>query len=177
MLARIYQSVSAVCPILGLSVGAPGEPSSVRIDFHDEATEEQRTVAQSIVAAFDWSMQAQASWEQQQNRLGAVALMTDGGSVPRAVRASDVVSYQLRNNVAEVLGVLIDHVDELAAMPSASRRAAILGWIAADRTAWEQAGGVWAEPPPEPAEVYDTGTDRVQRDELVPLVGAAIFGE
>jgi hypothetical protein len=174
---RLHDSVIAVCPINGISIGTYGESATVRIDYSENATAEQRTAAQSAVAAFDWTAPAQSAWEQQQNRLGAAALMTDGGSIPRAVRASDVVSYQLRNNVAEVLGVLIDHLDELAAMPKASRRATILGWIAADRAAWEQSGGEWAEPPPSPAEVYDTGTDRVQRDELVPLVGAAIFGE
>jgi hypothetical protein len=177
MLNRLSSAVSSVCPVVGISVAVYGDSSTVRIDFRDEATTEQRTAAQSAVDAFDWSQQAQSAWEQQQNRLGAAALMTDGGSVPRAVRASDVVSYQLRNNVAEVLGVVIDHIDELDAMPKASRGAAIIGWITADRVAWEQAGGEWAEPPPEPAEVYDTGTDRVQFDELVPLVGAAIFSE
>jgi hypothetical protein len=177
MLERIYQSVSAVCPIIGLSVGTPGESSSVRIDFHDDSTVEQRAAAQTIVDSFVWSEAAQSVWQQQQYRLGAAALLQSGDAIPRAVRASDTVSYQLRNNVAEVLGVVIDHVDELAAMPRASRRAAIIAWMAADRAAWVNAGGVWAETPPEPAGVYDTGTDRVQSDELVPLVGAAIFGE
>jgi hypothetical protein len=170
MIIRLHQAVSAVCPIVGVNADGTFDPAP-------NATTEQIAAAQSVVAAFDWNEAAQTAWEQQQNRLGAAALMTDGGSVPRAVRASDVVSYQLRNNVAEVLGVVIDHVDELAAMPRASRRAAILAWIAADRLSWEQAGGVWAEPPPAPSEVYDTGSDRVQRDELVPLVGAAIFSE
>jgi hypothetical protein len=167
---RLASQISAVCPVSIVRSDGTFDPAP-------SATSEQIAAAQFVVASFDWSPEAQAAWEQQQNRLGAAALMTDGGSIPRAVRASDVVSYQLRNNVAEVLGVVIDHIDTLAAMAKASRRAAILTWIADDRLAWEQAGGEWAEPPPEPAEVYDTGTDRVQRDELVPLVGAAIFGE
>ncbi|QEL18516.1 XkdW family protein [Limnoglobus roseus] len=104
----------------------------------------------------------------------AGALLLSSEPVSRAVRASDSVGYELRNNVAEVLGVVIDHVDELAAMPRAGRAAAIAGWIAADRLAWEQDGGVWAEVPPTPAAVLATGTDRVQRDELLPLVGAAV---
>jgi hypothetical protein len=139
------------------------------------ATPEQIAEVNNIIQSHNWDdAAAQASWEQQQNALAAAALLQSPDAIPRAVRASDAVSYQLRNNVAELLGVVIDHVDELAAMQRANRQAAILAWIAADRAAWEQAGGVWAEPPPAPSEVYATGTDRVQRDELLPMVGAAV---
>ena len=170
MIIRLHKAVSAVCPIVGVNADGTFDPATT-------ATAEQIAAAQSVVASFDWSGEAQAVWEKQQNRMGAAALMASPDAMPRAVRAAVEVAAILRNNVAEALGVLIDHVDELAAMPKASRRGAIIDWIAADRAAWVQAGGAWAEPPPEPTEVYDTGTDRVQRNELVPLVGAAIFGE
>lgn len=110
----------------------------------------------------------------QRAAMAAAALLQSGDPVPRAVRASDSVGYELRNNVAELLGVVIDHLEELAALPRAERSAALVAWVAADRAAWEAAGGVWALEPPAPAAVVATGADRVQADELLPLVGAAV---
>jgi len=174
-MSRIHAAVSAACPIVGVSVGTPGDSATVRVDYAPGSTAEQRDAADAVVAAFDWSDAAQAVWEQTQNIYGAAALLQSGDAVPRAVRASDSVGYELRNNIAEVVGVLIDHIDELAALPRADRAAAIIAWIAADRAAWEAGGGVWAETPPTPEAAYATGTDRVQGDELLPLVAAAVM--
>ena len=43
-----------VCPIVGVSIGVPGQPETVHVDYDPSATQEQITAAQAIVAAFDW---------------------------------------------------------------------------------------------------------------------------
>jgi len=50
MLAQLDQAIKAVCPIDGISLG-----ETVRIDFRDEATAEQRAAAQAVVDAWDWN--------------------------------------------------------------------------------------------------------------------------
>lgn len=172
MLSRLIESLNAA-NIQWASLA--GTAPEVSIVFRPEATDQQKASGNAVLAGFDWSDGAQATWVQTQNIYGAAALLQSGDAVPRAVRASDSVGYELRNNIAEVVGVLIDHIDELAALPRAERAAAIVAWIAADRAAWEAAGGVWAEIPPTPEAVYTTGTDRVQGDELLPLVAAAVM--
>lgn len=57
MLTRLTETIAAVCPIHGVSGTA-----NTRIDFRDEATEQQRTNAQAALAAFDWSQAAHDAW-------------------------------------------------------------------------------------------------------------------
>lgn len=56
---RLHETVSAVCPILGVS----GPQGSVRVDYAPAATVPQQAAAQAAVAAFDWSAGAQTAWE------------------------------------------------------------------------------------------------------------------
>jgi hypothetical protein len=59
---RLHEAISAVAPILGLSVGTPGDSATVRIDFAPEATQAQRDAALVALLAFDWSAAAHQAW-------------------------------------------------------------------------------------------------------------------
>lgn len=50
----LTNAIAAVCPIYGVS----GDRASLRIDFRDEATPEQRAAAEAIAASFDWDAQS-----------------------------------------------------------------------------------------------------------------------
>ena len=60
---RLEESLQAVCPVAGVSVGTPGNVTTVRIDYAAEATSLEREAAQAALAAFDWSAAAQIAWE------------------------------------------------------------------------------------------------------------------
>lgn len=48
----LHEAIKAVCPIHGVSV-TWSDRTKWRIDFKDEATQEQRTAAQAVMDAFD----------------------------------------------------------------------------------------------------------------------------
>lgn len=54
-LIPLHNAIEAVAPIFGVSVPTFGDPTTVRIDFKDEATDDQKTSAQNILNSFDWS--------------------------------------------------------------------------------------------------------------------------
>lgn len=60
---RLHETIAAVAPIRGVSVPVIGQSNSVVIDFLPEATAEQRTAAQAVLASFDWSAEAHSLWE------------------------------------------------------------------------------------------------------------------
>ena len=68
MIDRLTDTIAAVCPIHGVS-----GTTNTRIDYRDEATPEQRTAAQSALAAFDWSQAAHDAWLLAKQRSAAVA--------------------------------------------------------------------------------------------------------
>lgn len=95
---QLSSKISAVCPIDGVSIGRKNDKSSWRIDYKQEATDEQRAAAQAIVAAFD----------------------ADAETVPQSV-----TPYQAR---MALLGVgLLSSVDTLMGDPS-TPQAAKLAW-------------------------------------------------
>jgi hypothetical protein len=47
------RAIRAVAPIEGVSVGAPEDKQSWRIDFAAQATEDERAAAEAVVAGFD----------------------------------------------------------------------------------------------------------------------------
>lgn len=51
----LHNAIAAVCPIVGVSIGTAGDPSTVRIDYASSATPAQQAAAQAVLAAFDWS--------------------------------------------------------------------------------------------------------------------------
>lgn len=70
---RLHQAISAVSPIMGLSVGTWGDVNTVRIDYDSSATNTQKTNAQSTLQSFDWSQSAEDSWLLTQQRTQAVS--------------------------------------------------------------------------------------------------------
>lgn len=57
---RLHQAVSAVCPIVGLSI------DDSRIDFDGSATESQKAAARNAMAAFDASDALTIAWIEDQ---------------------------------------------------------------------------------------------------------------
>jgi hypothetical protein len=100
---RLDSAVRAVCPeIDGVSVGTPGDPATVRIDFRPAATDAERKAAESAVAAFDWSEAAQLRWEAARNVPAAAELLASADPVPQAVRVLmravvDEINVRLRS--------------------------------------------------------------------------------
>lgn len=84
MLDRLTESISAVCPVHGLSK----KGQVVTIDYKAEATAEQITAAQAALAAFDWSQSAHDAWVQQKDRQAAIAWIESGEMAARCLRAS-----------------------------------------------------------------------------------------
>ena len=88
MNARLYTAISAACPVVGVSVGTPGDIGTVRIDYGPAATAPQRAAAEAALAAFDWSDAAQSAWELSQTRTAALTgLLTRGDDIAIGVRA------------------------------------------------------------------------------------------
>jgi hypothetical protein len=102
MVIRLHESIAAVCPIDGVSVGKPGDASTVRIDFRQDATFEQRAAGEAVVKAFDWSDEAQAVWEATRNVPAAAKLLSSADPIPQAVRVIcraivDEINVRLRS--------------------------------------------------------------------------------
>lgn len=81
---RLHETIAAVAPIRGVSVGAD---DSISINFDDAATTEQREAAQNALNAFDSSPQAQAAWELEKRRQEAIAWLDSDTKDARAVRS------------------------------------------------------------------------------------------
>lgn len=67
LIDRLHTEIEEVCPIEGVSVSRNVEPPLVRIDFLPGATQNQKDAAAAVVAAFDWSDEAQEDWEHNLN--------------------------------------------------------------------------------------------------------------
>lgn len=50
---KLDAAIKVVCPIFGVSIGRPDDKSTWRIDFEAQATSQQRSAAQAVLAAFD----------------------------------------------------------------------------------------------------------------------------
>jgi hypothetical protein len=76
--------------------GVSGSQGSTRVDYQASATAAQRTQGAAIVAAFDWSAAADATWQAQQEKAAATAQIDNGAlkagiSTERLVRALALV--------------------------------------------------------------------------------------
>lgn len=72
--AELDEAVRAVCPIDGVNIGRVDDRSTWSARFKDEATDEQRKAAQSVIDAFDPSSAPSATTEE---KLAAVGLAVD----------------------------------------------------------------------------------------------------
>lgn len=64
---RLHEEVAAVCPIDSVRVVTFGDSSTVVPNFTPAATEPQKAAARAIIAAFDWSAEADAAYTEAQN--------------------------------------------------------------------------------------------------------------
>lgn len=96
---RLHDQVLAVCPIVGVAIGTFGVSSSVVISFDPAATAGQRTAAQGVVNAFDWSDAAQATYDNLQQRTAASNCVTESSAAGKLERAT--------------AGVLVDEINSL----------------------------------------------------------------
>jgi hypothetical protein len=77
---RLHESVAAVAPIRGVSLGTVGDSGSVSIQFDPSATGPQQTAAQTAVATFDWSQAAHDAWtlERSTKTIGTFSVVRKG---------------------------------------------------------------------------------------------------
>lgn len=53
---RLHEAVAQVCPIDGISVGAPGDRSTWIVSFGAAATDQQKAAAASVIQSFSWDL-------------------------------------------------------------------------------------------------------------------------
>jgi len=103
-LLRLAEAVTAVCPNSG--VGGVDE-TTININFLPEATPAQISAANAVVAAFDWSLDAQIAWE------AAKA----GRDVPNAVKlirnALDNPTPLTDTQIKQILKFIMKRLDNL----------------------------------------------------------------
>lgn len=107
---RLYGAIAAVCPIVGVVIGTPGDSATCKFRPDLSATSTQIAAAQSALAAFDWSDTAYQAWLTQQQRNSAnsnIGTSTSGLSEPTFIALRALVE------------VLVDQLNVIrAALPS-----------------------------------------------------------
>lgn len=103
---QLDAAIRAVCPIIGVSVGKDGVPSTVRIDFAPEATVPQRAAAQAVVDAFDWSTAAEEARLNVTQRQRADELLSSRRQEAKLQRAVAAVLVDEVNVVRQWLAAL-----------------------------------------------------------------------
>lgn len=69
--AQLHAAIAAVCPIHGVSIGRKDDKATWRIDFADDATEQQKTAARLTLSTFDVAA-ARATEQVKRDRAAAV---------------------------------------------------------------------------------------------------------
>lgn len=110
---RLDAVVAAVCPIHGVSVGAIGDTKTVRVDYLETATPQERADADAVVAAFDWSDGADEAYKADQAKLAASqaydkAQTAEAGSSERIVIALALAALDQFNQQASVITAVMD---------------------------------------------------------------------
>lgn len=60
---RLHDSIAAVCPIQGVSIGVIGVSATVQFQARSNATGAQLAAAQAVINVFDWSDAAGLAYE------------------------------------------------------------------------------------------------------------------
>lgn len=102
---------NVLIPIHGIS----GSEGSIRIDFKDEATTQQKLDAQNIVNNFDWSDAAHSVWLNLQNRSLAKTFLDSTGANEKLIRA---VADILKDEINILRGWITDFKTDVAAAVS-----------------------------------------------------------
>jgi hypothetical protein len=86
--------------------------SSADVTYMEWATQEQRDVGAALLAAFDWSPEAQAAWDRDQ--VTAVAkgiVLTGDDAVTRATRAGSLALMRSLQEARAKINELVEHVN------------------------------------------------------------------
>ncbi len=104
---RMHEEVSAVCPIVSVSIGEIGNSSSVTFVPHEDATPAQIAAAQTVIDNFDWSDNVQKSWEVDDLRRKAKALYDQGqNEQDKVMKAAALVSLDTDNYLLGLINQL-----------------------------------------------------------------------
>lgn len=76
---RLYQEVSAACPILGVTVKDTSDRTTWDIQFQPSATAEQRAAASQVVNSYIDTSEADAEWEKATATTEAVQWLAGSG--------------------------------------------------------------------------------------------------
>lgn len=101
ILRRLEAGLAAVCPIHGIRPPEAWDGASaagVSIDFRPEAAPAEQAAAAAVLAAFDWTEQAQAAFEAAREKSRAAASLTGG----------DAETRRLRNALRVVFAALVE---------------------------------------------------------------------
>lgn len=109
---RLTSTIAAVCPIHGISGGTP---ATVRLQYTDAATAEQRAAAEAALAAFDWSTEAQAAWERDKRRAAAIEMLNSKEPAMVALRAFAALVISRLQTVMSGLGIPVTSLTDLEA--------------------------------------------------------------
>src|ERR1700722_4184063 len=166
---RLHDAIAAVCPILGVSIGTPGQSATCEISYDPSATSDQQTAAQAALAAFDWSAGAQSAWEAQQATVQAGrALETSIAPSDVASRANAVCAYTRDNDVAEFAWAALQCVCSVLGV-TAPTAAQIAAQIAANRVTNPVDSGATT-----PADVSTTGNVRLNQTQILALIAGVL---
>lgn len=104
MLARLTRAVAAVAPVAGLSLTAESPPA-VAVQYDGTETPAQVAAAEAVVAAFDWSEQAQRQYDLGAARQAAITgLLTRPDDTAVGVRLAIFAVCDLFNLRLEAIG-------------------------------------------------------------------------
>jgi len=106
----LHEAVAAVCPIHSVRVGVIADKSTWKIDFKQEATDEQRAAAQAVIDGYDTSDSADRVRQTSRNKKDALAKFSGDDDVSIAVRAglSATGGVLILND-----NVLVDKINEI----------------------------------------------------------------
>lgn len=93
--AHLDTAIRAVCPIIGVSIGRIDDKATWRVDFAPEATQAQRTAAQTLVDGFDVAAVEEAETAKVA-AIDALALSAHANAVFTALRnatAADISAH------------------------------------------------------------------------------------
>lgn len=103
---RVHAVIAAVCPIVGVSIRT-GNVVDISYDVAAQGDSEEavalRTAAAAALAEFDWSDEAEASWQLQKRRQLAVDIINSSDPIMVSQRA---LAYLVRQRVSALLVAL-----------------------------------------------------------------------
>lgn len=124
MLERLTEVIQTVAPIHGVS---GSQVQGIRIDFKDEATQQQRDNAATVLASFDWSVETHIMWLLLKDRnLASTIFDVDTSSIAKAIRAFALITLDEVNALRNMWTAFKAEVDAAASLADLKARVASL---------------------------------------------------